>query len=99
MEFPCYSDTAITIKEITYRSGQVIRMKSEDGVPWADTIILGFCPKTKQVKLSRPYAYVNGAGTTGPSILQGVETYTVPFDSLDRFMIYNPTYSPYRLTF
>ncbi len=89
MEFPCYSDTAITIKEITYRSGQVIRMKSEDGVPWSDTIILGFCLKTKQAKLSRPYAYVNGAGTTGPSILQGVETYSIRFESLNDFTVYN----------
>lgn len=76
-----------------WRTGDVIRRMqfSHDGYtftpapsqPFFDAVILGFALDWNEVLVSRPYAYVAGANTTGPTVLLGAETYHFPEKSLD----------------
>jgi hypothetical protein len=73
----------VTLKDkskVTYQAGQVLRPK-RDPYPFSDMIILGFSNPTKHgdvfVKVGRPYVYVSCIGTTGPTTLSGVETFTL----------------------
>lgn len=59
---------------ITYRAGDV--MRDAAAYAFSDWVILGFSI-TGAVKVARPYAYVRGAGTTGPVVLTGCETMEV----------------------
>lgn len=57
------------------KSGDVLKVVN-DGGAFGDALVLGFS-EAGEAKLSRPYAYVSGAGTTGPTVLLGAETFTV----------------------
>ncbi len=57
-----------------HRAGDVVRVF--DGA-FGDAVILGFNDQG-DAKVSRPYAYVSCAGTTGPNPLLGSEVYTLP---------------------
>ena len=57
-----------------FKAGDVVRVF--DG-PFGDAVILGFDEKG-EAKVSRPYAYASCVGTTGPSVLLGAETYSLP---------------------
>ena len=65
-------------EKLTLHSGDVVRMNNWD--EFSDNIILGFDEgdNTAYAKVARPYAYVSGAGTTGPVALLGMEQYTLP---------------------
>lgn len=65
-----------------YKSGDTLRHKRMSP-EWSTHLILGF--SETEVKLARPYAYVSGAGTTGPTLLQGAEIYSLPFTHLEHF--------------
>lgn len=54
-------------------AGDVIRVF--DG-PFGDAVILGFSDEG-ECRLSRPYVYASGVGTTGPTPLLGAETYSM----------------------
>lgn len=66
----------------SYQAGDTLRHKTM-AAEWSTHLILGF--SETEVKLARPYAYVSGSGTTGPTVLQGCETYSVPLSHLDHF--------------
>jgi|HubBroStandDraft_5_1064220.scaffolds.fasta_scaffold31999_3 hypothetical protein len=68
-------------KPITLHAGDVVRMN--DWTAFADSVILGFNEDT--VRLSRPYVYASGVGTTGPTALLGAETYEVPASQIVQF--------------
>jgi hypothetical protein len=63
------------VGRITLHAGDVVRMNNWSAFP--DSVILGF-NKYGEAQLFRPYAYVSGAGTTGPTGLLGAETYVLP---------------------
>lgn len=69
------TDTSFHRTELgEFKSGQVIR--TFDG-PFGDATVLGF-NDNGDMKVARPYVYVSGAGTTGPTPLTGVETFSIP---------------------
>jgi hypothetical protein len=55
--------------------GDVIRLNSWGA--FGDCVILGF-NEQGEARVSRPYAYATGIGTTGPTLLQGAETFNLP---------------------
>jgi hypothetical protein len=63
----------------TFNAGDVIKLFNY--AAFGDAVILGF-DDFGQVKLSRPYAYVSCAGTTGPTTLMGYEVGVYPCKSL-----------------
>lgn len=67
-------------QDVTFKSGDVIRVLPE-GSPYGNAVILGFAPDG-ECKLSRPYAYASGVGTTGPTVLLGAETYTMTANNM-----------------
>lgn len=82
-----FSKTTVTFKDGTVRqAGQIVR--TFDGA-FSDAVILGFTAPDKYggvyVKLARPYVYATGIGTTSPSVLTGIETYTASADNVLRF--------------
>lgn len=74
-----WKPTKDTGKDETFHAGDVIRLF--DCGAFGDAVILGF-DDFGQVKLSRPYAYVSSAGTTGPTTLMGCEVGVYPCKSL-----------------
>jgi len=70
-----------------WRAGDVIRRNTlsvahaigaaVQHMPFADAVILGFNVEGV-VRISRPYVYASGVGTTGPTPLLGCETYDLP---------------------
>lgn len=74
-----------------FNAGDVVHTTNGHGFAWEDSIILGFTEPDKHgdtyAKLSRPFVYVSSAGTTSPSPLVGIETYTVTVAGLkERFL-------------
>jgi len=67
---------------MTLRAGDVIRVF--DG-PFGDAVILGFNDEGI-AKVSRPYVYAHGIGTTGPTPLLGAETYELYTSNLRRLL-------------
>ena len=65
----------VWINKATLHAGDVVRMNTWSAFP--DSVILGFNSQG-DAKVSRPYAYVSGVGTTGPMVLLGAETYVIP---------------------
>lgn len=75
-----YQYTEWTDGAVTLKAGDIIRSKVT-GKPWAfmDTLILGFTASNGNIAmalLARPYVYASSVGTTGPTVLTGVEQYT-----------------------
>lgn len=71
---PSFHLESFEFEKLTLKVGQVVRCF--DG-PFSDAVILGFSPEG-QAKVSRPYAYASGVGTTGPGVLLGSETFELP---------------------
>ena len=71
---PVQRPGSLLLPSLTLHAGDVIRMNEWSAFP--DSVILGF-NKYGDAKVSRPYAYVSSAGTTGPTVLLGAETYVV----------------------
>lgn len=69
------------------KAGDVI--KAGDGA-FMDCVVLGF-NEAGDAKLGRPYAYVSGAGTTGPTTLVGVEHVVVYAASFKESLKLYPT--------
>ena len=67
----CYYRTELQTSDAIWKAGDVIRLVDFDAA-WMDALILGFNDDGYAL-LSRPYAYVSSAGTTGPVILLGAE--------------------------
>ena len=65
------------------QAGDVVRQGNPDQrFAFSDCIVLGFSDPAKNkgdvyVKLGRPFAYASCIGTTGPSVLTGVEEFEV----------------------
>lgn len=69
------------------QSGCIVREKTAGQAPFSDSVvvqIVEYRPSNFQVKLSRPYAFVSGVGTTSPTVLLGQETITVGLYDLQR---------------
>jgi len=82
-----FAHTTLITDDGTFRAGDVIRSSHADGEnPWSHCIILGFSKVDKYggcyVKLARPYAYASCIGTTSPSVLTGVETFSMSISKL-----------------
>jgi len=82
-----FANTTLHTDDGTYRAGDVISNAVGGNDPWSQCIILGFSdPKQHNgdvyVKLARPYAYASCVGTTGPSVLTGVETFEMSASKL-----------------
>lgn len=76
-----HAETEWTEGEVTLHSGDVVRMNAWDA--FADSVILGFNDGGKPTaKVSRPYVYASGVGTTGPVPLLGCETYELPVEHI-----------------
>lgn len=71
-------------EDVTVRSGDVLRVLPE-GSAFADAVVLGF-DETGECKVSRPYAYANGVGTTGPNVLLGAETYSLTATNMRHYL-------------
>lgn len=65
----------IGTSEQEIKAGDVLRV-FEFGAPFGDAVILGFDDEGN-AKLTRPYVYAHGVGTTGPTPLLGSEVYTL----------------------
>jgi hypothetical protein len=70
---------------VVYKAGQTVSMNSKTFPAFNDAVILGFDESGKHAKVSRPYAYVAGAGTTGASVLLGAETFEIPLAQIAEF--------------
>jgi len=81
-----FAHTACVTDIGVIKAGDVIRPKADVISPWADCLVLGFSAKDKYgdvyVKLARPYAYASCVGTTGATVLQGVEVFEVTVSKL-----------------
>lgn len=64
--------------KITLHAGDVVRMN--DFGAFSDSVILGFNDNKgyTTARVSRPYVYASGVGTTGATPLLGTETYELP---------------------
>lgn len=80
-----------TGETVTYRAGDVIRHQGhirtvETLDAFSDCIILGFSEPNVHgdvfVKLARPFCYATCVGTTGPSVVTGVEKIEMPITTL-----------------
>lgn len=65
-------------------AGDVIRVL-DPACAFCDAVILGFDPKGN-AKVSRPYVYASGVGTTGPNPLLGAETFSVTQTNLKHYI-------------
>lgn len=66
----------------SWQAGDVVRNKNQDMLyPFSDHVILGFS-EDGQARVSRPYLYASGVGTTGPIPLLGCETYELSVNAL-----------------
>ena len=68
-----------TLEGVTYNAGDL--WQAWEGA-WGTHLILGFTADGKEVKLARPYAYASSVGSTGPTVLSGVEVYVLPTNHL-----------------
>ena len=81
------------IESITeLKPGCILREKNKDGTfpPFADCVILkieNVLNVSHRIKLSRPYAYVSGAGTTSPTVLLGQETFDADFGRIQKLFV------------
>ena|ERR1700684_2654132 len=73
---------------VVLHAGDVVRMN--DFGAFSDSVILGFNLEGDYptARVSRPYVYASGVGTTGQTPLLGTETYELPVQHiLDNFKI------------
>lgn len=69
----------------SWQAGDVARNKNKDMLsPFSDHVILGFS-EDGQARVSRPYLYASGVGTTGPTPLLGCETYELSVNALTEY--------------
>jgi hypothetical protein len=68
--------------KVTLHAGDVVRMN--DFGAFSDSVILGFNGDKDYptARVSRPYVYASGVGTTGPVPLLGTETYELPVEHI-----------------
>lgn len=65
-----------------WKVGDMARNKNKDMLyPFSDHVILGFS-EDGYAKVSRPYVYASGIGTTCPTPLLGCETYELSVNAL-----------------
>jgi len=72
--------------KVVLQAGHVIRPFNGPGEPFMDMIVLGFS-EDGNAKVARPYCYVSGAGTTGPTVLTGHEELTVSLSKLGQLEV------------
>lgn len=67
-------------EKAVFKAGDVLKVLSE-GSAFDHAVVLGF-QEDGECKLSRPYAYANGTGTTCANVLLGAETYTMTANNM-----------------
>lgn len=70
-----------------FKVGDVLRVFATGA--FCHAVVLGF-REDGECKLSRPYAYASGNGTTGPTVLLGAETYTMTANNMRHLATLSP---------